>query len=158
MRYFSCSTDWPWGRDAVGEPGHVQPLRGEANGPLLEDLMQRRNFAAIWEYPPKWDKDVRYLTHMRAVQAGDLIFMFRARTGVIGVGRANGPVKGPFRPGDARRIRSDKWGAAEWRVPVKWIRWQPRDPCEGFGSPWAFYEVTHRRPLVAVLNHFGLEC
>src|SRR5262249_42794540 len=121
-----------------------------------EDLMHEQNFAAIWGYPSHWDADVHYLSHMQEVQQGDLIFMFRAGTGIIGVGRAVGPIQGPFLPGDDSRIRGDGWEAAEWRVPVRWIRWQPHNPCEGFGSPWAFYNVTHRPHLAEVLNHFGL--
>jgi hypothetical protein len=154
MRYFSCSTDWCWRRDDVDE-------EEETSSPAFEDLMRHQNFAAIWEYPPDWPTPgehhpVRHLPHMMTVEAEDFIFMFRAGTGIIGAGQASGRIRGPIPPGDGRRIRGAGWAAAEWRVPVRWIRWQPHKPCKGFGSPWAFYNGTHRPHLAAVLRHLGL--
>jgi hypothetical protein len=118
--------------------------------------MHAQNFAAIWDYPLHWPWHVNYVAHMQRVQGADLVFMFRRKLGIIGVGQATGPMQKPLLPGDPHRIRGAGWNALEYRVQVKWIRWQPDNPCRGFGSPWAFYNVTDRPRLAAVLAHFGL--
>ena len=136
-------------------------VAGETESPILEDLMQTRTSLPSREYPPNWPTPgkhhtVHHLSHMQAVKPEDRIFMFRAGRGIIGVGQATGRIQGPILPEDKHRIRGTGWAAAEWRVPVSWIRWQPHNPCDGFRSPWAFYKVTDRPHLAAVLNHFGL--
>jgi hypothetical protein len=95
---------------------------------------------------------------MERVEPGDLIFMFAAGQGIIGVGCATGHRQGPFQPGDRARIRGDSWRAAEWHVPVEWLRWQPTAPCPFEGWNATFYELSDpawEERRTAVLQFFG---
>lgn len=130
-------------------------------GALLEDLMHNNDCAAMWEYPPDVAERVRYLERMQRVGAGDLIFMFAAGEGIIGVGRATAGCRGPLPPGHHQRLRAPSWAGEEWQVSVEWLRWQPDNPCPFQGFNATFYEITgpsetwdERRE--AVLAFFGL--
>ncbi len=68
----------------------------------LESLMHTKECAAMWEYPPDSGTQVSHLSHMQAVDVGDLIFMFASGGIVIGVGKATGGAIGPIAPGNAR--------------------------------------------------------
>jgi len=136
-----------------------RPCLGK-NGQTLELLMYNQCCAAIWEYPKDTGKTVHHLTQMQRVQAGDLIFMFATGgVGIIAVGEAIGSCNGPFPVGDERRIRGDNWRAAEWQVPVKWLRWESANSCPFNGWNTTFYEVSgpkwsdRREP---VIKHFRL--
>jgi len=123
--------------------------------------MYNQRCAAIWEYPKDTGKSVHHLTHMQRVRVGDFIFMFATGgVGIIAVGEAIESCKGPFPVGDDHRIRGDNWRAAEWQVPVKWVRWDSTNPCPFNGWNATFYEVSggkwrdRREP---VIKHFKLD-
>lgn len=128
-------------------------------GVELETLMRERECAAIWEYPPDEEVEVRYISHLKSVVVGDLIFMFASGLGVIGVGKAKGGAIGPISPGGYSRLRDSGWLGSEWQVPVEWIRWQPESPCSIRGANFTFYRLSdptwtdRRSKLIA---HFKL--
>lgn len=144
MASFICGTN----RNALG-----------IGGVDLETLMHEQNCAAVWEYPPDVEKQVNYLSHLKSVDVGDLIFMFASTLGVIGVGKAQGGPVGPIGLGDSSRLRGPKWLGAEWQVPVDWLCWQPEQPCDIRGNNATFYHLgdptwTERREML--FDFFGL--
>jgi hypothetical protein len=107
-RFFWCNTD----RGA--EPG----------GNELEKRMRKRGFAATWV---AFD----YQAHMRRARCGDLILMYANEEGVVAVGRVKESRMEILGPDHRGRLREFKHGEhdEEWRIPVKWLVWDERDPC-----------------------------
>ena len=105
----------------------------DANGPFrLERLMHANHCAATWQ-------QFAYQDHMQRVREGSIILMFAKRVGIIGVGRATGPVQ-RFARGHPGRIDElnvpPMWTVnypqpgEEWRIPLRWLRWEPNRPYE----------------------------
>ena len=65
-----------------------------------------------------------------------MILMYAKRVGIIGVGRATGPVQRlRGRPGRIDELNvppmwtvNYPWPGEEWRIPLRWLRWEPNRP------------------------------
>jgi hypothetical protein len=121
-------------RDAESQTaGHSRPARGcakyamnakpERNRVELDALkhLQAKTAAELDALLPAiLDKSFNFPTHMEQVSPGNAIFMFAKSIGIIGIGIAMDGCK-KLKPNDRGRIR--KGNTPEWRVPVKWLKW-----------------------------------
>jgi PLD-like domain len=102
-----------------------------------EKTMHQRGYAAAWE-------DFHFPSHMDRVKKGDTICMYAKGKGIIGIGRAKGPVE-KLEPGTSGRVAPD--GKREWRVPTDWLVWKD-DSAFRWSSPNStFFEVSGDKAL-----------
>ncbi len=100
-----------------------------------EKSMHDRGYATAWEtfhYPP----------HMDRVEAGDTICMYAKGEGIIGIGRATGPVV-KLESGAPGRVVTD--GELEWRVPTEWLVWTPNRPFRWKSPNATFFDISADR-------------
>jgi PLD-like domain len=97
-----------------------------------EKSMHDRGYAAAWE-------KFNYPTHMDRVEAGDTIFMYAKGEGIIGIGRAKGPVE-KLESGTRDRLVPD--GEREWRVPTDWLIWKANRPFRWNSPNATFFNVS----------------
>lgn len=71
-------------------------------------------------YVLAWE-DFRYIDHMKKVKAGDIIFLYAKKKGVIAIGEALEGVT-RFTPDKALKVAAS---TNEWGIPVDWLT--PRD-------------------------------
>ncbi|MBC7818357.1 MAG: hypothetical protein IAG10_15835, partial [Planctomycetaceae bacterium] len=82
--------------------------------------------------------------HMEQVEAGDAIFMFAKRIGIIGIGMAKDKCE-TLTPDDQTRIRNfaDENNTPEWRVPVQWLAQTDEAGAYRCKSPnFTFWNIT----------------
>jgi hypothetical protein len=131
-----------------------RPDRG-VNGQYLEVLMHINNRAAIWEHPPGVNRHVAWLSEMGRVNTDDLIFMFANKRsdhwGIIAVGKAKAPRNGPIIPMQLH----PSWYGTEWVAPVKWLVWNPANPCPFRARNASFYECDPTQ-TARIRQHFNV--
>ena len=101
--YFFCNSDRRNGN------------RTDTGGYYHEELMLSKGYALAWE-------TYNYISHIQKVVAGDIIFLYANRRGVIAIGEATGAAESIVNP---ENKLSKTALTTEWRVPVKWFT--PRD-------------------------------
>jgi hypothetical protein len=97
-----------------------------------EKSMRDRGYATAWE-------KFNYPTHMNRVEEGDTIYMYAKGKGIIGVGRAEGPVE-KLESGARDRVVPD--GEREWRIPTKWLAWNDELPFQWKSQNATFFDVS----------------
>jgi hypothetical protein len=97
-----------------------------------EKSMHDRGYATAWE-------DFRYPTHMNRVEEGDAIYMYAKGKGIIGVGRAMGPVE-KLESGACNRVVPV--GKREWRIPTEWLAWNSDRPFQWKGQNNTFLDIS----------------
>ncbi|WP_405632874.1 phospholipase D-like domain-containing protein [Pseudoalteromonas sp. Ld20] len=101
--YFFCNSDRRNGN------------RTDSGGYYHEELMLSKGYALAWE-------TYNYISHIKKVAAGDIIFLYANRRGVIAIGEATGTAESIV---SSEKKLSKTALTTEWRVPVKWFT--PRD-------------------------------
>lgn len=88
--------------------------KNNIGGYIDEELMLTSGYVLAWE-------DFRYIDHMKKVKAGDIIFLYAKKKGVIAIGEALEGVT-RFTPDKALKVAAS---TNEWGIPVDWLT--PRD-------------------------------
>jgi len=97
-----------------------------------EKGMHDLGYAAAWE-------TFHYPTHMDRVEVGDTICMYAKGEGIIGIGRATGPVE-KLERGARDRVTPD--GEREWRIPIEWLFWEADRPFRWKSPNATFFDVS----------------
>jgi hypothetical protein len=97
-----------------------------------EKSMHDRGYATAWE-------KFNYPTHMNRVEAGDSIYMYAKGKGIVGVGRAKGPVE-KLESGARNRVVAD--GEREWRIPTEWLAWNGDRPFRWNSPNATFFDIS----------------
>jgi hypothetical protein len=97
-----------------------------------ERSMHDRAYATAWE-------KFNYPIHMDRVEEGDTIYMYAKGKGIIGVGRAMGPVE-KLESGARNRVVAD--GKREWRIPTEWLAWNVDSPFRWNSQNATFFDIS----------------